>query len=889
MVHFTGIGNKKEDFQVFELLGRGGFAQVYRAKSIITGQEVAIKMIDKKGMLNHGLANRVRREVEIHSRLKHPSILELYTCFEDANYVYLVLEICHNGELQTYIRQNGPVTEDTARHYLKQLISGLVYLHSHNILHRDLTLANLLLTKDMKVKIADFGLATKIEPGENHKTMCGTPNYISPEVASHNQQGLETDVWSLGCMFYTLIVGRPPFDTREVRSTLNRVLAVDYELPSTVSSEAADLINSLLRREPQERIKLKAIMQHPFMTKKSRPQRYMETSNDSGIDSISRTPLGCLTNSLKCHQPQKVESNGYIVRPGITPLSTAISDTQCNTRTPYCRDPSQRLPPPSGSSDVVINPHPNAQRSVEQLSTRPNTQQTHYSDGVFEQSRLVISPVSDPDNNRALLNYRGQFVTSTVNRGYTNLSSVSFSSLSRPTATETVTTQRPNYVKPITSTSKSGVPCENSAKQTSGHPLPLDSRRLKPMRTYTRLAVINILQDESVCLEFFGGSSKTRQNLTPTIMNNQNFRVVEVIGINSTGQNILIYQPNMGKGVPLNVKGLNDGSETDLATDGGGPPPACPGDPIAVYTLDTLPQRYWKKYQFISKFVQMVRAHTPKVTLYTDKAKCMLMENGPPGDFVTEFHNDGSRVLCSSDGSLRITQMVDQSERVKTKDTTPTVITLDSNRSLSTLSPETRKLIDYVYACRDHCQKIEQLLTRITSEDNHISCSSYSPFPVILGRRFKSGVNQISLTKSDSKLLSLPNESANQISLSVQLYNLISNCLESKPKNPLSDDQAQSDPPLTNPIFVPNVGWANQFSDDRLQVQFNDGAKLLLIYDRTLVHSIHFTSPPGSDQELQTEKVYSTSDPLPEHVYRRLEVMPTVIKRLRSITSKTAC
>lgn len=76
-------------------------------------------------------------------------------------------------------------------------------------------------------------------------------------------------------MFYTLIVGHPPFDTREVRSTLNRVLAVDYELPSTVSSEAADLINSLLRREPQERLKLKAIIQHPFMLKKSRPQRHM--------------------------------------------------------------------------------------------------------------------------------------------------------------------------------------------------------------------------------------------------------------------------------------------------------------------------------------------------------------------------------------------------------------------------------------------------------------------------------------------------------------------------------------------------------------------------------------------------------------------------------------
>lgn len=98
---------------------------------------------------------------------------------------------------------------------------------------------------------------------------------VHSEVASHGQQGLETDVWSVGCMFYTLIVGRPPFDTREVRSTLNRVLAVDYELPATLSPEAADLIGCLLRRHPQERIKLRAIAQHPFMCKKAVNPRLM--------------------------------------------------------------------------------------------------------------------------------------------------------------------------------------------------------------------------------------------------------------------------------------------------------------------------------------------------------------------------------------------------------------------------------------------------------------------------------------------------------------------------------------------------------------------------------------------------------------------------------------
>ncbi|CAH8437990.1 unnamed protein product [Schistosoma turkestanicum] len=877
------------DFQVFELLGRGGFAQVYRAKSTITGQEVAIKMIDKKGMLHHRLANRVRREVEIHSRLKHPSILELYTCFEDENYVYLILEICHNGELQTYIRQNGPVTEDTARHYLKQLISGLLYLHSHNIIHRDLTLANLLLTKDMKVKIADFGLATKIEPGEDHKTMCGTPNYISPEIASHNQQGLETDVWSLGCMFYTLIVGRPPFDTREVRSTLNRVLAVDYELPSTVSTEAADLINSLLRREPQERLKLKAIIQHPFMLKKSRPQRYMKTSNDSGIDSIYRTPLRHVTTSLKSNHIRKVKDNESDTHPCTTPISTRVSDTQCDTSIPYFLAP-QPLSHAATSWDPAINVHQDVQRPVEQLNTHSNIRQTCYSDGAFEQSRSVLSQLSDSGIKKSLLNHRYQPINTSVDRAYNNSSGPSLSLPSRTTAIEVVTTEHDDCMKGITGVSKPELSSKSIGKPFLSHPLPLNTFRLKPMRTYTRLAVINILQDESVCLEFLEDSAKTRQNQFPVMKSIQNLRVIEVMGINNTGQNILIYKPNMGKGVPLNVQGLGDSSQTNPVNSEsmnfGCPPPASPGDPLEFYTLNTLPQKYWRKYQFISQFVQMVRAHTPKITLYTDKVKCMLMENGPSGDFVTEFHDDGTRVLCTSNGSLRITQSTEQNNSTKVKgNITPTTITLDSNRSLSTLSPEIRKLIDYVYSCRDHCRKIEQLLTKMDSEDNDISVLSCSSFPVILGHRPKIGVNLITSSENYSKPMSFTNGLLDQISLSSQLYRLISDCLKEKYKNPL-ENQTQDNQLPTNAVFVPNVGWANQFSDDKLQVQFNDGAKLLLVYNRTSIYSIHYSAPPESNQEPTEEYVYNTSDPLPEHIYRRLEVIPTVIKQLRTIANQ---
>jgi len=188
----TPLSDHVDGYEKLELLGKGGFACVYRARCHRTGHQVAIKEIDIWTMKKQNMIDRVRQEVKIHSQLKHPSILELYTFFEDCRHVYLVLELCHNGELLQYLKHNGnKLSEIEARYILKQVVEGLLYLHKHNIVHRDMTLTNLLLTKDMRVKIADFGLATQLNSrDEKHMTMCGTPNYISPEVATRSSHGL---------------------------------------------------------------------------------------------------------------------------------------------------------------------------------------------------------------------------------------------------------------------------------------------------------------------------------------------------------------------------------------------------------------------------------------------------------------------------------------------------------------------------------------------------------------------------------------------------------------------------------------------------------------------------------------------------------------------------
>ncbi len=208
-------------------------------------------------------------EIRIHRSLHHTNIVAFEHFFEDTENVYILLEMCQNQTLNELLKRRKRLTELEVQCYLVQIISGLKYLHSHRVIHRDLKLGNLFLTDKMEEKIGDFGLATKLEfEGDRKRTICGTPNYIAPEIIDGKQgHSYEVDIWSLGVIIYTLLIGKPPFETSDVKTTYRRIKMNAYSFPDhiTISSQARDLITKILNLDPTKRPNLDEILEHPFL------------------------------------------------------------------------------------------------------------------------------------------------------------------------------------------------------------------------------------------------------------------------------------------------------------------------------------------------------------------------------------------------------------------------------------------------------------------------------------------------------------------------------------------------------------------------------------------------------------------------------------------------
>eukprot|EP00794_Sanderia_malayensis_P006890 gene6890-7668_t len=988
-----------KNYEVLEMLGKGGFAYVYRAYDKRTQQEVGIKVIDKKALQRNDMAARVRNEVEIHCQLKHPSILQLQSYFEDSDHVYLVLELCHNGDLQRFLKNSGkPMNENEARKILLQVLLGVLYLHSHGILHRDLTMGNLLLTKDMKVKISDFGLAAKLKlPTEKHYTMCGTPNFISPEIATRSPHGLESDVWSLGCLLYAILVGKPPFDTEAVRSTLSKVVLADYEIPKSLSPEAKDLIRQLLKKNPDERITLAGILDHPFMEAKhpsSYEDKLMNYSFDSGNVTMGTETTSSDTRSTAkhCRRPPSLnvlegigeKEDEYVSNcmkhPPSPPVRlrssqlhgkslrksredesscfvTAYNDRKtigqpspnaetgccdmreqgnsfCNNRSSgRSRDSSQCGNQQPGHVGVNTDCSLHSQRCsytmtqcsncTEQRSSivracaeecrnvngscggvREAGQKTFGSSVEDKQSRIssdgvlrernrsqehVLGGLSDgvgsyrPTDTRhlsdgTLFEKTSGVRPSRVSEGKENCTPESINAANVDTVMNTVSS---THTRDLALTSRK--PQKSSLEDVMK---PLNVQRLRPIRQKTRNVVVSILEDETVCLEFI----KARGS--------DDVRVMEVFKVTSDGIKITTYQPNGKQGTPL------------APTAGVTPSSA------VSYAFSGLPQRLWKKYQYADRFVRLVRMKTPKITLYSKEAKCVMMENSPDPDFEASFYQ-GTKVFISSSSKSRVISSSGKSYEIASlKD--------------QSVPHQLHHMLQHAKECLERCKQLEDCI-------DSLPCDKQALFPLTVSRRPSAqlplskaaliessrdyqkspmsppicGPSSVSvmsydgtvMSESKSKPRSVSSSSASRHSQTpfrggdatkenhVRPGSLLPNKIAIAPPSATGqlgssnstttscmdgrvdvDRKSQSQLPQKN-IFVPDIGWASQYENGEVRIQFNDGSLLKL---QKGLQFISFADHTGQATR------YSRTDKFPLALKKKLAQVPATIEKLAS-------
>ncbi|XP_041619272.1 inactive serine/threonine-protein kinase PLK5 isoform X2 [Vulpes lagopus] len=238
---------------------------------------------------------QVDREIALHSRLKHRNIVALHGHFADRENVYMVLEYCSRQSLAHVLEARRTLTEPEVRYYLRGLVSGLRYLHQRRIVHRDLKPSNFFLNKNMVVKIGDLGLAARVGPGGHcHRVLCGTPNFLAPEVISRNGHSCQSDLWALGCIMYTVLTGTPPFMVAPLSEMYQNIRDGRYPEPAHLSPNARRLIARLLAPNPAERPSLDHLLQDDFFTQGFTPDRLPARSCYSPPFFTVPQPLGRL-------------------------------------------------------------------------------------------------------------------------------------------------------------------------------------------------------------------------------------------------------------------------------------------------------------------------------------------------------------------------------------------------------------------------------------------------------------------------------------------------------------------------------------------------------------------------------------------------------------------
>uniref|UniRef100_A0A7E4VY02 non-specific serine/threonine protein kinase n=1 Tax=Panagrellus redivivus TaxID=6233 RepID=A0A7E4VY02_PANRE len=271
-------------YYVHSELGCGGFGKVKLATHSLTGDNVAIKIIDKKAV--GADLFRVKTELDVLKTMSHQHICRMYQYFETDTKCYIVMEYCNGGEMFDYIVRKDRLDEGEARFFFRQLLEAMAYAHSVGICHRDLKPENLMLTASLTLKVIDFGLSSRPSKGlaAPLQTCCGSPAYAAPEIIEHNTYyGHEVDIWSMGVLLYVLLCGVLPFEDESLPKLYKKIRSGVYYEPDYLSPLSKDILRAMLQVNPRHRISMKDLLEHKWILKAG-PVKWKSNYDKDTID-----------------------------------------------------------------------------------------------------------------------------------------------------------------------------------------------------------------------------------------------------------------------------------------------------------------------------------------------------------------------------------------------------------------------------------------------------------------------------------------------------------------------------------------------------------------------------------------------------------------------------
>ena len=260
---------KIKHYEKLKTVGLGSYGRVRLCKHKKTGEIFVMKILKKSDIIKQKQVDHVYSEFNILSMLKHPFIVQLLGFnFEDPKYIYFILEYIQGGELFTLLRTKGSFPVPQTKFYIAHIITIFEYLHSKNIVYRDLKPENILINKNGYLKLTDFGFAKQLE-NEKTYTLCGTPEYLAPEIILNKGHGKAVDWWTLGILLYEMLVGIDPFSDDDPMKTYQKILKGKINFPKTIDKDAKSLIKHLLTQDTSKRFGclkngVKDILNHRF-------------------------------------------------------------------------------------------------------------------------------------------------------------------------------------------------------------------------------------------------------------------------------------------------------------------------------------------------------------------------------------------------------------------------------------------------------------------------------------------------------------------------------------------------------------------------------------------------------------------------------------------------